>query len=61
MERYHKRPKKIVCIDCDKEVYLDSYMDTKTCRCDECQKVYRNKYMRELMQNKREPSKFVSK
>lgn len=30
-------PKKIVCVDCGEEVYLESYKDTKTCRCKECQ------------------------
>ena len=28
--------KKIICVDCGEEVYLDSYMDTETCRCKEC-------------------------
>lgn len=30
-------PKKIVCEDCGEEVYLESYMATKTCRCKDCQ------------------------
>lgn len=30
-------PKKITCVDCGKEVYLDSYMASKTCRCEGCQ------------------------
>lgn len=33
-------PKKIICVDCGEEVYLDSYMDTKTCRCKDCNVVY---------------------
>lgn len=31
------RPKKVVCVDCGEEFYLDSYMASKTCRCAECQ------------------------
>lgn len=31
-------PKKIVCIDCGKEIYLENYMASKTCRCDICQR-----------------------
>lgn len=31
-------PKKIVCVDCGEEICLDSYMNTKTCRCGDCQK-----------------------
>lgn len=30
-------PKKIFCVDCGEEVYLDNYMASKTCRCEECQ------------------------
>lgn len=30
--------KKIVCRDCGKEFYPDSYMATDTCRCNECRK-----------------------
>ena len=30
-------PKKIVCVDCGEEVYLESYMASKTYRCKECQ------------------------
>ena len=33
-------PKKIICVNCAKEVYLDSYMDTKTCRCKDCNVTY---------------------
>ena len=44
-------PKKITCVDCGKEVYLDSYMDTETCRCKEC----REKHIKQLRseQNRR--------
>lgn len=34
------KPKKIICIDCGDEVYLDSYMDNSTCRCKECNTVH---------------------
>lgn len=30
-------PKKIVCVDCGKEVYLETYMSGRTCRCKDCQ------------------------
>lgn len=30
-------PKKIVCVDCGDEFYLDSYMASKTVRCKDCQ------------------------
>ena len=36
------KAKKIICIDCGEEVYLESYMASKTCRCKECQEI-RNK------------------
>ena len=52
--------KAIKCVDCGEDIIVDIRNTTK-CRCDECQKVYRNEYMRELMRNKRELSKFVSK
>lgn len=29
--------KKIVCVDCGEEFYLENYMASKTCRCEECQ------------------------
>lgn len=44
-------PKKIVCIDCGKEVYLESYMDTETCRCTECREIHLKKLKSE--QNRR--------
>ena len=31
-------PKKTVCRDCDEIVYLERYMDTETCRCEECRR-----------------------
>ena len=46
-------PKKIVCIDCGSVVYLDSYMDTETCRCDECYREYRRKYKAEKEKERR--------
>ncbi len=40
-------PKKITCIDCGEEVYLENYTNTKTCRCDECQdKANKERYKR---------------
>lgn len=44
--------KVISCIDCGKPVYV-SALNTKTCRCDECQDKYRKEYMRKFMQEKR--------
>lgn len=32
-------PKKIICVDCGEEVYLGSYMASKTCRCEKCQEI----------------------
>ena len=43
--------KKIVCIDCGKEVYLKNYMDTETCRCAECRETHLKKLKSE--QNRR--------
>ena len=52
-------PKKIICIDCNRDVYLESYMDTETCRCMECNIVYqrqrnaiKNRAYRERLKNK---------
>lgn len=36
-------PKKIVCVDCGAEVYLESYKNTRTSRCLECQKIERHR------------------
>jgi len=38
------KPKKIICVDCGEEVYLGSYKDTETCRCNEC----RDKHKKQL-------------
>lgn len=43
----------VQCIDCGKPVYI-SLLNTKTCRCEECQEKYRKDYMRELMREKRQ-------
>lgn len=40
-------PKKIICVDCGDEVYLDSYMDTETCRCKECREVHKRQLNRD--------------
>lgn len=38
-------PKKIICIDCGEDVYLESYKAGRTCRCQECQdKANRDRY-----------------
>ena len=47
------------CIDCGKELEL-SFLNTKTCRCDTCQKEHRRQYMRDLMQEKRSKEAPVS-
>lgn len=44
--------KTITCIDCGKEVIVDSKNTTQN-RCSECYKIYRNNYQKELMRNKR--------
>lgn len=44
--------KVISCIDCGKLVYT-SLLNTKTCRCEDCQEKYRKDYMRDLMREKR--------
>ena len=36
-------PKKIICVDCGEEVYLNSYMDTETCRCVICRDTHLKK------------------
>ena len=33
-------PKKIICVDCGEEVYLESFMDSRTCRCVDCNLIY---------------------
>lgn len=45
--------KKMKCIDCGEDFVVDS-RNTNKCRCDSCQQVHRNEYMRQLMQKKRE-------
>lgn len=43
------------CADCGREFQV-GIMNTKTCRCDECQANYRKLYMKKLMQEKRSVS-----
>ena len=50
-------PKKIVCVDCGEEVYLNSYKNTETCRCTECYKEYRKQCVKENVRRFREKSK----
>ena len=44
--------KTVVCEDCGKIIYVP-LLNTKTCRCDECQEMYRKNYMKDLMKEKR--------
>lgn len=44
-------PKKIICVDCGEEVYLENFMASKTCRCGQCQ-IQRNK-IKKSERNKR--------
>lgn len=48
--------KTIQCIDCGKEIEVDS-KDNKTERCEECYKIYRTEYYRINKQKQREKSK----
>lgn len=51
------KPKTIVCEDCGEIVYLNSYMDTETCRCDSCYKEHRRACVRENVRRFREKNK----
>lgn len=44
--------KTIICVDCGKEVVVDS-KDNETCRCEECYKIYRRKYKAEKEKERR--------
>lgn len=44
--------KVIKCIDCNADIVV-STLNTKTCRCNECQTEYRKSYMKDLMRTKR--------
>lgn len=44
--------KEIECIECGNKFIISS-KNNKTCRCETCQKIHRNNYMRDLMKNKR--------
>lgn len=44
--------KEVQCIDCGKAVYV-TLLNTKTCRCEECQDRHRKDYMKNLMREKR--------
>lgn len=54
------RYKIMQCVDCGAEFAVDTRNMNK-CRCECCQQVYRNDYMRKLMQKKREAEQSVSK
>lgn len=46
-------PKKIRCIDCGKEIFLDSFKDSRTCRCSECYYIHRRAKKTDTMRNLR--------
>ena len=43
-------PKKVVCVDCGEEFYLESYMANRTYRCEECQREANKKSKRDWWQ-----------
>lgn len=45
----YEPPRKVVCIDCGEEFYIDNYKDTRTCRCKECQREKQLEYQRVSM------------
>lgn len=49
---YH--PKMLICEDCGKEFYPESYMNTRSTRCPDCYNEYRKKKKSEIMRNLRE-------
>ena len=44
--------KEMECIECGKKLIVSS-KNNKSCRCEECQRIYRNNYMKDLMKNRR--------
>ena len=40
-------PKKIQCIDCGIDVYIENYKDTETCRCEKCREIHQKALRRE--------------
>lgn len=44
-------PKKIQCVDCGIDVYIENYKDTKTCRCEKCLEIHKKALRKE--QNRR--------
>lgn len=40
-------PRKAVCEDCGEEFYIENYKNTRTCRCNECRKLERQRINRE--------------
>lgn len=44
--------KTITCVDCGKEIIVDS-KNNRSCRCVDCQAIYRNEYQRNLMKKRR--------
>ena len=43
--------KKIQCVDCGIDVYIENYKDTKTCRCEKCLEIHKKALRKE--QNRR--------
>jgi hypothetical protein len=46
-------PRTVECIDCGKIVYLEKYVDSRTCRCEECYCIHRRKNKTETMRQLR--------
>ena len=46
-----KKTKFVQCIDCGEWVEVD-ILNTKTCRCNDCTKIHRNNYQKELMRKR---------
>ena len=49
--------KKVVCVDCGEEFYLENFMDSRTCRCEDCYKEHRRACVRENVKRFREKQK----
>lgn len=47
------KQKTIVCTDCGKEFVVSAY-NNKTQRCEDCQRIYRSIYQKDLMRNRRD-------
>lgn len=45
--------KEIECVECGVKILISS-KNNRSCRCEQCQRIHRNNYMKELMKNKRD-------